>query len=325
MRLTVFACQCSYTVLAGFLLSSTLLTTSSQVWAQSDASSELLPPPPSTVDGDGEIGQTDEAIEGVSPLDEIQIDGTRDTGGMSPLDEILLDTKDIPPSSIEEASDLSNDSDSILGQASDPSDSFSPIDEIPTNDTGGFSPIDEIPLDGDDSSPDSPVSPELIEDVSDDGDTAAEIEEEIAEDLPDRGLVAPPVDVPDDPQDITTPEAPPLLDIPADPPPIQVPNAAETLELPTDPLEVRVESIQGLTLDEALDIALDKNPTIRQAELDVEIARKQVSQARGEYYPELSTQVNYTYQDPASPDRTGLSFLGTGGDIQNFLSGNIRL
>ena len=110
-------------------------------------------------------------------------------------------------------------------------------------------------------------------------------------------------------------------------------DAAETLELPQDPLQVRVESIQGLTLDEALEIAVESNPTIRQAELDVEIARKQVRQARGEYFPVLSTSVNYSFSDPATPDPAtpfdpaDSSFDPSSvidSNIQNSLNGEIR-
>ena len=97
---------------------------------------------------------------------------------------------------------------------------------------------------------------------------------------------------------------------------------------------MRVESIQGLTLDEALELAVENNPTIRQAELDVEIARKQVSQARGEYFPQLSTSVNYSFADPAVPNPstnqftdplTGETFItGSDNNIQNELNGQIR-
>ncbi|MGK7911581.1 MAG: TolC family protein [Synechococcus sp.] len=154
------------------------------------------------------------------------------------------------------------------------------------------------------------------------------------ENLADGQLVAPPAIVPDDPQDITTPEAPPLLELPDDVPAIESPNAAETLELPQDPLQVRVESIQTLTLEDAFQLSLENNPTIRQAELDVEIARKQVSQARGEYFPQLSTSVNYAFTDPATPDPvgtpsfdpfTGETISGIDSNIQNSLNGQFRL
>ncbi|WP_017323888.1 TolC family protein [Synechococcus sp. PCC 7336] len=223
------------------------------------------------------------------------------------------------------------DAEWAIAQAGEGTETFSPIDDIQLDrfeETGGFSPIDDIPL-GENDIPLGEI--ERASELLEDGDEAAQLEEEINETFPDRGLVAPPAIVPDDPQDIVTPEAPPLLDFPADLPPVEGIDAAETLQLPNEPFQVRVESIRGLSLDEALARALERNSTIRQAELDVEIARKGVRQARGEFFPQLSTSVNYSFSDPASPDIGSFSaFLigdgapATDSNITNVVSGQIR-
>ncbi|MEL7475649.1 MAG: TolC family protein, partial [Cyanobacteria bacterium J06555_12] len=137
---------------------------------------------------------------------------------------------------------------------------------------------------------------------------------------------APPILVPEDPQDIVTPDAAPSLEVPDDAPPVDPIPAVETLTLPQEPLEVRVEAIQGFSLEEALEVAIEQNPDILNAQLEVDIATKGITAARAEYFPQLSTAVNYSFSDPAVPDGTVSGFGGgaDGSNIQNIISGELR-
>ncbi|MDX2271115.1 MAG: TolC family protein [Cyanobacteriota bacterium] len=103
--------------------------------------------------------------------------------------------------------------------------------------------------------------------------------------------------------DITLPPPPPQLGIPADvpSPSISPTPTAEQLVVPDSPLEVRIVTTQGLSLQAALDLASQNNPSIRQAELAVIRAQTSLDQARAAYSLTLSGSSRYTYSQP--PDQ----------------------
>ena len=305
MRLNDFPRSFRTALIAGFLLSNAFCSQSFKALAQTEPDQESTPSIPTAPPDDRPlVTQSSESPSNFSPIDDIPL-----TDGSS------------PPSS-GSPQELAQVEDTTVPAVEQP---LSPIDDIPienSNEAEDFSPIDDIPLGDDENSLPDSSGPSDADIDAQDRELSEDVEVE-EEELPDSNLVVPPVVVPDDPQDITTPDAPPILEIPDNVPSVESLDAAETLELPQDPLQVRVESVQTLTLQDAFDIALENNPTIRQAELDVEIARKQVSQARGEYFPQLSTGVEYQFSDPATPDPIG-GFAGNNSNIQNILNGQIR-
>ncbi len=128
-------------------------------------------------------------------------------------------------------------------------------------------------------------------------------------DPPRSGLDIPPINIPSNPLDITTPPAPPVLDIPKETQPIE-PLPARLLELPSDPLEVRVEKVMGLSLEEVMDIAIERNPEVEQAREDVIIARRRQRAVVGEYLPQITTNTRFTYTKIPRPGGGGGGFEG---------------
>ncbi len=106
---------------------------------------------------------------------------------------------------------------------------------------------------------------------------------------------------------IRTPNLPPTLSIPPEAPPatpapvLEGANRAEELVVPQSPLEVRIERTKGLSLQEALEIAVAQNPAVQQARLAVERAEAGVALAQAAFAPTLSTRVNYQYSEPPTP------------------------
>jgi OMF family outer membrane factor len=151
----------------------------------------------------------------------------------------------------------------------------------------------------------------------------------------EEGLSVPPTNIPDDPLDIKTPLAPPSLEVPEDAPPPTGESSEEPLSLPTQPLQVRVEAIRGYSLENVLKLALDRNPEIETARLAVESAQKGVRAARAPYFPQLSTDLGYSYSEPVSPEpesqSTGLEAFGftqpevDKSDISSQLNGSVQL
>jgi OMF family outer membrane factor len=66
-------------------------------------------------------------------------------------------------------------------------------------------------------------------------------------------------------------------------------------------LEVRIERTEGLSLQEALEIAVAQNPAVQQARLAVERAEAGVALAQAAFAPTLSTRASYQYSEPPSP------------------------
>jgi len=106
---------------------------------------------------------------------------------------------------------------------------------------------------------------------------------------------------------IRTPNLPPTLSVPpgarpATPPPVpQGATKAEELVAPQSPLEVRIERREGLSLQEALEIAVAQSPAVQQARLAVKRAEAGVALAQAAFAPTLSTRVNYQYSEPPAP------------------------
>lgn len=69
---------------------------------------------------------------------------------------------------------------------------------------------------------------------------------------------------------------------------------ARAQEAPADPLTVPAAAPVTLTLDEAVQLAVERAYTVRTAALDVETARAQVREAWGQLYPSLSLSSGYT-------------------------------
>ncbi len=109
---------------------------------------------------------------------------------------------------------------------------------------------------------------------------------------------------------IRTPDPPPTLAAPpgARPAPpsslLQGASRAEDLVVPQSPLEVRIERTEGLSLQEALEIAVAQNPTVQQARLAVERAKAGVALAQAAFAPTLSSRANYQYSEPPAPGGT---------------------
>ncbi len=112
-----------------------------------------------------------------------------------------------------------------------------------------------------------------------------------------------------DSREIVTPALPPTLSVPSDSaelspaaaPVLEGSLTAEELVVPQSPLQVRIERTEGLSLQEALEIAIAQNPAIQQAELAVQRAEAGIALAEAAYAPTLSSSANYQYSDAPSP------------------------
>ncbi|MEN9202735.1 MAG: TolC family protein [Thermostichus sp. DG02_3_bins_51] len=115
-----------------------------------------------------------------------------------------------------------------------------------------------------------------------------------------------PLTLPDS-REIITPALPPTLSVsPGAATPTTAPVSegslrAEELVVPQSPLEVRIQRTEGLSLQEALAVAIAQNPAIRQAELAVQRAEAALAEAEAAYAPTLSSTVNYRYSDAPAP------------------------
>jgi OMF family outer membrane factor len=103
-----------------------------------------------------------------------------------------------------------------------------------------------------------------------------------------------------DPENVVTPELPPDLTVPEDALPSPLPTipdaaSADDLVVPQDPLQLRIEQTEGLSLEEALAIAIERNPQVEQARLSVDRASTTVEQARAAYKPIASSAATYSY------------------------------
>ncbi|MEO0802865.1 MAG: TolC family protein [Cyanobacteria bacterium J06642_2] len=91
---------------------------------------------------------------------------------------------------------------------------------------------------------------------------------------------------------IEVPLAPPTFTAPDDAE-VPPPATAEDLEVPQSPLQIRISATRRLSLDDALQLALDNNPDIDLARLAVESAFEAVREARAEYTPQVDIPLQY--------------------------------
>ncbi|MEO1134103.1 MAG: TolC family protein [Cyanobacteria bacterium J06639_1] len=137
-----------------------------------------------------------------------------------------------------------------------------------------------------------PVEPDLEEPAG--ADPLGQLPNELP---PLRGVDAA-TEAPTPEEGIEIPPAPPAFVAPAD---ADVPPSpsAEDLAVPQSPLQIRISRTQGLSLDDALQLALDNNPDIELARLAVESLFEAVREVRAEYTPQVSSQAQYTISRPS--------------------------
>ena len=85
------------------------------------------------------------------------------------------------------------------------------------------------------------------------------------------------------------------------------PNAPVRLELnqlnpnpdllitPDTPEEVEIDVTEPITLEQAIELGLDNNQDLREAELNLERSLRELDEARAELYPNLALQSNYSF------------------------------
>lgn len=155
--------------------------------------------------------------------------------------------------------------------------------------TGGLTPLSGLAQDLPDAT--TPPQPE----GTDSPDGAIEG----AEGLPPLRGLEPEDDGIPRPEEIEVPPPPPVFSPPTDAQVSPAPSA-EDLEVPQSPLQIRISTTQQLSLEDALQLALDNNPDIDIARLTAESAFEAVREARAEYTPQLLTQSQYQISRPSS-------------------------
>lgn len=112
-------------------------------------------------------------------------------------------------------------------------------------------------------------------------------------------IVAAPVAAETNPTPLGIPDAPPVE--------TEATEAAAPLEpltLPQAVFEVQVSTSQGLSLEEALEIAIANNPELAQARLAITSSEFSLQGARAEFWPTLSQSASYSYVQSPSPALT---------------------
>ncbi|MGB3694008.1 MAG: TolC family protein [Spirulinaceae cyanobacterium] len=94
--------------------------------------------------------------------------------------------------------------------------------------------------------------------------------------------------------------------------------SANPLLFPTEADEVRVENIQPISLEQAIELARDNNRDLEEAILRVESSREGVRETLASEYPTISTQLDFTRSDSANSElslrRSPLFGMFTGDD-----------
>ncbi|MEN9245614.1 MAG: TolC family protein [Thermostichales cyanobacterium SRBZ-1_bins_19] len=111
-----------------------------------------------------------------------------------------------------------------------------------------------------------------------------------------RPVRAEPIPLPSSDQ-VITPAPPPALVVPPDAP--LAPTLRDPLTVPTEALEVRIQASQGLSLQEAMQRAVEHNVQVRQAELGVASAQAALDQALAAYAVTATSGINYSYSQSA--------------------------
>ncbi len=106
--------------------------------------------------------------------------------------------------------------------------------------------------------------------------------------------------------EVQTPERPPSLRVSDDAEDLEpvvlpdVPTEGSDLIVPQQPLQVRLEATQGLSLDDALEIAIGQNPGIEQARLNVLQSEIDIEEIESAFRPTFSSSAAYRYSQ--APD-----------------------
>lgn len=102
------------------------------------------------------------------------------------------------------------------------------------------------------------------------------------------------------------------------------PNA-NPLFFPTNPKEVDIRTVQPVTLNQAIELALKNNKELAQARLTVERAQAQLETERAALLPSLQTQFDLTRTDSAVQQRQNQRFNQNSPTIANNLDGQVQL
>lgn len=100
------------------------------------------------------------------------------------------------------------------------------------------------------------------------------------------------------------------------PPPTEEPASAtpeplESFTLPDDVFDLQISTSQGVSLLEALEIAIAQNPQVEQARLAVIAAELGQQGARAAFLPTLSTSASYSYSQSPTPPQSVMQADGS--------------
>lgn len=76
------------------------------------------------------------------------------------------------------------------------------------------------------------------------------------------------------------------------------------LELPQNPEAVRLKLDKAISLEEATDLALNHNPNILEARLNLERSQKELREAKADLFPSLGTEFSVSESDSAEASRS---------------------
>lgn len=186
-----------------------------------------------------------------------------------------------------------------------------PVESPPTIDRPN-SPMD-IPSTESSSSPSLPSQAESVP-------------EKASEPASSPETVSAPETAPESDESAKKPGSPPIILDPTSTEPLN-PNP-DPLATPTKPEEVKIQTIQAITLQQALQLALRNSPTLKVSEQTILRSQDLLKQARAAYFPTLDLQSSYTHQqsfvlNPPEPRFSIPSALS--GDAANQLSNTLSL
>jgi outer membrane protein TolC len=104
-------------------------------------------------------------------------------------------------------------------------------------------------------------------------------------------------------ESIATPQSDAALDAVIPPEPL-APNANPLLR-PAEIDDVEIDLNEPITLEEAVALALQNNPTLRQTRLELNVSQESLREALAAEYPTLSTQFNFSRSDSAQQGLSG--------------------
>lgn len=102
---------------------------------------------------------------------------------------------------------------------------------------------------------------------------------------------------------IENPQPATSLDTPL-PNEVLAPNANPLLQ-PAEIDDVQIDLTEPISLEEAVTLALQNNPTLRQTRLELNVAQESLREALAGEYPTLSTQFNFSRSDSAQNNSSG--------------------